>query len=256
MSGLHVRDEGDERPLLLLHGLGASSRVFDHLFAPEVRGKRRLISVDLPNTARSRAWAKATPNDIAVELLRHLDSQRVSAFEVFGHSFGGLVALQLGALASQRVMGLTVANAPAMGLPTEFKLMLSNPMADMAMGWFGKMPVFKPMLRSYLAMIWGDARKLTDQHLEWYEEALSAPGFSESMLEALRAVGNFMLPHVALRAAPFPKHVIWGEKDRLVPAFYGEQLANAIGAKLEVLNDVGHCLPEEAPERLAKLVGS
>lgn len=251
---LHVRDEGDERPLVLLHGLGASSRVFDHLFDPSVRGKRRLISVDLPNTARSRAWAKATPNDIAVELLRWLDTKRVSAFEVFGHSFGGLVALQLGSMASTRVMGMTVASAPAMGLPSEFKLLLANPAADMAMSWFGRLPVMRPMLRSYLTMIWGGPRKLKDEHLDWYEEALRAPGFSESMLEALRAVGAFMLPHEALRATPFPKHVVWGEKDRLVPNFHGEQLANAIGAKLEVLNDVGHCLPEEAPERLVQLV--
>lgn len=239
---------------MLLHGLGASSRVFDHLFEPAVRGRRRLISVDLPNTARSRSWARSTPNDIAVELLRWLDGKRVSAFELFGHSFGGLVALQLSALAPGRVQGLTVASAPAMGLPGEFKLLLANPAADMAMSWFGRMPVFRPMLRGYLSAIWGDPRKLTDEHLDWYEEALRAPGFSESMLEALRAVGAFMLPHAELRATSFPKHVVWGEKDRLVPNFHGEQLATAIGAKLEVLDDVGHCVPEEAPERLVKLV--
>jgi pimeloyl-ACP methyl ester carboxylesterase len=249
-----VRDEGDERPLVLLHGLGASSRVFDHLFEPSTRGRRRLISVDLPNTARSRSWARSTPHDIAAELLEHLDTRRVSAFEVFGHSFGGLIALQLGALAPGRVQAMTVASAPAMGLPSEFKLMLSNPMADMAMSWFGRMPVMRPMLRSYLAMIWGDPRKLTDTHLEWYEEALSAPGFAESMLESLRAVGAFMLPHAELRAAPFHKRVLWGEKDRLVPNFHGEQLASAIGAKLEVLDDVGHCVPEEAPGALLALV--
>ncbi|MFT3708488.1 MAG: alpha/beta hydrolase [Archangium sp.] len=252
---MHVRDEGEERPLVLLHGLGASSRVFDHLFDSSVRSKRRLISVDLPNTARSGNWAKSTPDDIARELLKWLDAKRVSAFEVFGHSFGGLIALQLGVLAPQRVMGLTVASSPAMGLPTEFKMLLSNPMADMAMGWFGRMPVFKPMLHSYLAMIWGDPGKITSEHLDWYQEALSAPNFSESMLEALRAVGNFMLPHVELRATSFPKRVIWGEKDRLVPPFHGEQLANSIGAgRLEVLNDIGHCVPEEAPSRLVELV--
>jgi pimeloyl-ACP methyl ester carboxylesterase len=103
-------------------------------------------------------------------------------------------------------------------------------------------------------MIWGDGRKLSDQHLALYEEAISAPGFSEGMLEALRAVGEFKLPAEVLRELDVPRRVVWGEKDRLVSVIQGERLARAINAELSVLNDIGHCVPEEAPEAVAALV--
>lgn len=248
---IHIRDEGDERPIVLLHGMGASARVFDPLFA---KSKRRLIAVDLPRTARSGAWAKSTPEHIAHELLQVLDARRVSAFELFGHSFGGLVALQLSTLAPRRVTRLTVASVPALGVPAEFKLLLSNPIMDLTMGWFGRMPVWRPALKSYLSMIWGDGRKISPEHMALYEEAISAPGFSDGMLEALRAVGSFKLPLDVLRELDVPKRVVWGDKDRLVSVIQGEQLARAINAELSVLNDVGHCVPEEAPEAMETLV--
>ncbi len=245
---LHFRDEGEGRPLVLLHGLGASSRVFDPLFS-RMKG-RRLISLDFPRTARSGRWSASTPPELTGELLKFLESRHVTSFELFGHSFGGLVALQLASVVPQRVTRLTVASAPAMGVPPQFKLLLANPLADLSMGWFGKLPVWRPALRAYLSMIWGDSSQLTDAQLALYEEAVTAPGFSEGMLEALRAVGNFQLPVAALRNAPFEKQLLWGEKDRLVHPVQGEQLASAIGGKLSVWRDIGHCLPEESPEGL------
>ncbi len=249
---MYVRDEGEGTPLVLLHGLGASGRVFDPLF--EKRGKRRLISIDLPRTARSGHWASSTPEHISSALLAALDQKKVREFELFGHSFGGIVALHLAATQPSRIRRLTVASTPAMGLPPEFSLLLSNPLADLTMGWFGRLPVWRPALKSYLQLIWGSSAKLSDVHLALYEEAVGASGFSEGMLAALRAVASFRTPIDALKAAKFEKRVVWGEKDRLVSVVQGERLALAIGAELTVLHDVGHCVPEEAPEALAELL--
>lgn len=242
----YVRDEGEGRPLVLLHGLGASSRIFDPLFG-RLKG-RRLIAIDLPRTAKSDRWADSTPASIGDALVKELDARRISAFELFGHSFGGLVALHVAATVPGRVLKLTVASAPAMGLPTELKLLLANPIADAAMSWFGRMPIWKPAMRAYLGLIWGDEKKLTEAHLAVYEDALKADGFNEGMLEALRAVGDFRLPVEPLKAASFEKRFIWGEKDKLVSPIQGEQLSIAIGGPLRVLHDVGHCVVEEAPE--------
>lgn len=243
------RDEGEGPPLLLLHGLGASGRVFDPLFDRR-KSKHRLISVDLPRTARSGRWAASTPEAIGTALLEFLHARRVSSFEIFGHSFGGLVALHLASLAGTPVSKLVVASTPAQGVPPELKLLLENPMADLTMGWFGRMPIWRPALKAYLRLIWGTTAQPSDAHLALYEEALGAPGFSDGMLEALRAVAAFRVPVEKLKAAKIEKHVLWGEKDRLVSAVQGEQLAIAIGAKLTVLRDIGHCVPEEAPDTL------
>jgi pimeloyl-ACP methyl ester carboxylesterase len=245
---LYSRDEGEGPPIVLLHGLGASSRVFDALF--DKRAGRRLITVDLPRTARSGHWAASTPEHITTALLQFLDARRVDGFELFGHSFGGLVALHLAAIAPSRVTRLTVASTPALGVPPELTLLISSPLTDFTVGFFNGVPSWKPALWAYLRLIRGTRTSLSDAQLELYAEAMRAPGFRLGMLEALRAVTVFNLPLEQLRLAPFEKHVLWGEQDPLVSVVQGEQLARALGGKLVVLRDVGHCLPEEAPDAL------
>lgn len=245
MSELFFRDEGEGEPVLLVHGLGAQSRVFEPLFAR--RGRQRLIAVDLPRTARSGKWASSTPEKVASALLPFLETRGVKKFSLFGHSFGGLVALELTTRVPQRVTALTIASAPAVGLPSELKLILSNPLADMTMRWMGSVPTWRPVLKAYLQLIWGD-KKPSDEMLAIYEEAAQSKGFYDGMLEALRAVGAFKLEHHVLRELKIPRRVVWGEKDRLVPVMQGEQVARAIGAELEVLDGVGHCVPEESPD--------
>lgn len=245
---LYFRDEGEGTPLVLLHGLGASGRVFDALF--EKRAGRRLITVDLPRTARSGHWAASTPAHITDALLEFLDKRKVARFELFGHSFGGLVALHLAGLSPSRVERLTVASTPALGVPAELKMLLANPLTDFTLGWFNSLPAWRPALRTYLQLIWGRRSALSDAQLELYAEAVKAPGFRAGMLEALRAVSEFRPPLEQLRVAPFEKSVLWGEKDPLVSVVQGEQLARAIGGRLVVLQDIGHCVPDEAPEAL------
>jgi pimeloyl-ACP methyl ester carboxylesterase len=72
------------------------------------------------------------------------------------------------------------------------------------------------------------------------------------MLEALRALRTFRLPAGGLGQAPFPRAVLWGACDRLVPPAQGERVAAALGVPLEVLADVGHCVPEERPEAVLR----
>lgn len=245
---IYARDEGEGEPLLLIHGLGAQSGVFNPLFAR--RGTRRLVAIDLPRTAKSGPWAASTPAAIVDALLPFLASRGGERFSVFGHSFGGLVALQLAAIAPTRVTRLTVASAPAFGLPSELKLLLSSKLADVGMRAFSMIPVWRPALSAYLKIIWGSATP-SPELLELYEEVLRTPGFNEGFLEAARAIADFRLPVEALAALPVPKRALWGENDPLVPAWQGEKLARAIGAELQVFHDVGHAVPEERPDLLA-----
>ncbi len=250
---MFCRDEGEGEAVLLVHGLGASSRVFDPAFSSR-RAGRRLIAIDLPRTARSRHWAPSEPAVIGDELVRVLGERGVSQFRLFGHSFGGLVALAIATRHAERVLELTVASAPALGLPGQLKLMLDNPFADLTVRVFGTLPLWRPVLKTYMQFIWGEPRALAGHHLAIYEDALNAEGFNEGVLEALRAIARFRLDPLAFSSARFPRHVLWGDKDPLVPVIQGEHLAAAIGADFRVFQNVGHCLPEERPEAVEEAV--
>jgi pimeloyl-ACP methyl ester carboxylesterase len=250
---MYVRDEGQGEATVLLHGLGASSRVFDPLFAARTTG--RLLAIDLPRSGRSGHYARSTPAAIAEALGLQLANRHLSRFHLFGHSFGGLVALELAALSPERVTRLSVASAPAFGLPAQFSALLEHPLAEWSTNAFSRLPVFRPALQAYLGMIRGTRTPPSRELLRVYEEASSADGFGQGMLEALRAIARFRVDVKALATLPVPKLVLWGEKDPLVSVIQGERLANAIGATLTVLHDVGHCVPEEAPGAVLAAIG-
>jgi pimeloyl-ACP methyl ester carboxylesterase len=244
---MFVRDEGQGAVRVLVHGLGASSRVFDAVFAQR-RKDERLIAVDLPRTGRSTQFARSEPVAIAGALLAELTRRQVDRFALFGHSFGGLVAVTMALSAGARLERLVVASAPALGLPKEVAALLDHPLADWSMNVFGRFPVFRPGLQAYLDLIRGPRTRMTPEQLTVYEEALGADGFAEGMLEAMRAVSRFHVDLTPLRSAPFPRVVLWGEKDPLVSVIQGERLARAIDASFTVVHDVGHCVPDEAPD--------
>lgn len=233
--------------MVLLHGLMASTRVFDEVIE-QARGEYRFLSVDLPHSGQSRGWAQMNPRAIASALHGWLSKKGVRRATIFGHSFGGLVALQLAAQFPDAVERVVVASTPALGLDPAAKKMLLMPGAEDGAALIGRLPLWRPLVKSYVQWLFGDPKKLTDRQVEGYFQSLQNPGSWPGMLEAARSVADYQLPKQALIDAKIPVEVLWGERDRLVSLIEGERLAVALDAGFTVLPGVGHCVPEEHPE--------
>jgi len=188
------------------------------------------------------------PAAIAARLAPWLEGKGVKQAIVFGHSFGGLVALELAVQFPKLVSRLVVASAPALGLNPQAKQLLHLPGAEEGAAMIARLPLWKPLVRSYMQWLFGDPTRLTDRHVEGYFQSLQNPGSWAGMLEATRAVASYQLPSAAIKGSKVPVEVIWGERDRLVSLVDGERLAVAIDAGFTVLPGVGHCVPEEHPE--------
>ena len=62
------------------------------------------------------------------------------------------------------------------------------------------------------------------------------------------------LPHL-LGGVRAPALVVWGDDDKIVPRSAGERYAEALpSARLEIVEDCGHCVDMEQPDELARLV--
>ena len=251
---LFHRDEGRGPPVVLVHGLASHTRVFDDVIAQGSK-QHRFIAVDLPKSGRSRDWAACAPGAIAEALLPWLEGRGVRQFAVVGHSFGGLVALELAARRPKAVTKLVVASAPALGLPPQAKQLLDNPVSDWALQFLARMPAYRPAIRRYFEWLWGEPKRLSERHLDIYAQALEADGVWQGMLEAARAIAQWRLPLEALQTARLDTRIVWGEKDPLVPLVHGEHLARALKAPFTVLEKTGHCVPEERPEAILKALG-
>ena len=92
---LHFERLGTGRPLLMVHGLGASLRTWDPLVAA-LSGSRELILVDLPGHGSSaRLAGRQTVEAYADALVRFVESQGLATADLVGSSVGGRLVLEL-----------------------------------------------------------------------------------------------------------------------------------------------------------------
>jgi pimeloyl-ACP methyl ester carboxylesterase len=115
-STINYSDQGEGRPVVLLHGYLESLEIWNG-FAAELSKTFRVIAIDIPGHGKSGKVAEVHSVDLMAdavdEVLKNLEIDR--AF-IVGHSMGGYIALAYLANFSQKVSGIC--------------LFHSNPFAD------------------------------------------------------------------------------------------------------------------------------
>ena len=118
---LAVLDQGEGRPVLLLHGFPDSSAVWRHQVPALVAGGFRVVAPDLrgfgesdkPGGVEEYALARSVADMLAV-----LDALGIERTHVVGHDWGAALAWSLAAFAPQRVERLAVLSV---GHPNTFR---------------------------------------------------------------------------------------------------------------------------------------
>ncbi len=235
-----VAGPGDAPPLLLIMGMGFSSRGWDTLpsrLAPEFR----VVWFDNRGTGRSTIPRHPfTMRQMAADAAAVLDAAWIESAAVFGISMGGMIALELALRYPARVRAL-VLGATAAGW-----LRSAKPSA----ATLGTL-----VLGSLLAGLGPPSRLakvlVSEEHL-----ARDREGF-ERWLSRSEHVSRWIAAHQAAAIATHatearlatlhvPTLVLTGTADRLVPAENSRRLASMIpGARLVELPGAGHCFPLE-----------
>ena len=99
--------------------------------------------------------------------------------------------------------------------------------------------------------------RITPALIDAYEEPFRGVEGRRAYLRAARALRTEDLaPRMPeVEALALPTLIVWGERDDFQPLSYGRRLAGAMpNARLEVVDDAGHFLPEDAPEALSDLI--
>ncbi len=102
---LNLHEWGDPQapPLVCLHGLGAHGRRFRKLAEERLASRFRVLAPDLRGHGSSGWEPPWTISTQAHDVLETLDAQGVRRASWIGHSFGGRLVLELGALAPERL---------------------------------------------------------------------------------------------------------------------------------------------------------
>ena len=120
--------EAGDPPLLLVHGVTASARIWWRVGPALAAGGRRVIAVDLPGHGRTSGWlGHHRFRDNAVDLAAWIQAAGLATapLQVVGHSYGAMTAAAL-PLAGFRPARLVLLDPPAVPL-ARISLMASDP---------------------------------------------------------------------------------------------------------------------------------
>lgn len=248
---LHYAIRGDGPAVLLVHGLGATSHIWDRVL-PGLEGMRA-VAVDLPGCGRSLAGGLEDLRRVGELLDRLMLQLGERHYLVAGHSLGGVLALELALERPGRVQAAALINA-AVGLPFIARLGAARGLGEAIF----RLPSFAPSSRRatrlYLQRLFGEPARLTEATVEAYFHAASSPGYYRTMLSGLRGLARWGRTSEFHRLA-VPTAVIWGTRDPLFPEPRGRRLAGLLpGAHFLPIDGCGHCPPEETPEIVARTI--
>ena len=265
--------EAGDPPLLLVMGLAGQMVAWDEAFCARLAARGYfVVRFDNRDIGRStwldhagvprivplmRAVRKGQPvrvpyllADMADDAVGLLDALGIASAHVLGISMGGMIAQILAARAPGRVRTLTSVMSHT-GEPD-----LPHP------HWRATATLFIPAPREREAYLWRAvllwrilngprmavdlARTRAAAELA-YGRGIHPAGVARQLAAILASPSR----QEALRALSLPTLVIHGDQDPLVPVEGGRRTAAAIpGARLEVVEEMGHALPPPLWERL------
>ncbi len=244
---LHVRDTGprDASTIILLHGFGASLHTWD-AWAGGLEKDFRVVRFDLPGAALTGQDPSGDYRDARSEAILEalMDRLGIDKADLIGNSMGGRLAWLFAAKHPLRVRKLVLISPDGFASPGfEYGQAPKAPFALTLMRWI--LP--RAMLRTNLALAYGDPARLSKQEVDEYDDLIRAPGVRAAMLDRL---GQTVLqdPLPLLRTIQAPTLLLWGQKDAMIPiSNAADYLAALPHARLVVLPALGHVPMEEDP---------
>jgi pimeloyl-ACP methyl ester carboxylesterase len=240
---------GGGEPLLLVHGLGGVGRYWDPLI-DVLASEYDVIVVDLPGFGDSPALPghEVSAEQLARALASLLDDLDLADVHVVGHSLGGLVAFELGAIGRARtVVGLAPAglwDAGHQANRSRLRLRVSHELTR----------VSRPVARPFVHLLTGLPfvplpRGLSPEAARaLYDSYSNSPGF----IPVLRGVGS--TPFTKARDLTVPATVVFGTSDTVILAADRNRARMPAHTRWIEIDGAGHNVPWERPKDIMRAV--
>jgi len=227
---MHFIEQGQGKPLLLLHGWGGSVDSFLPI-RNAMQGKREVITVDFPGFGQSTdppdTW---TVKDYSELIAAFIKEKNLAPVDIIAHSFGGRVAIYLSSHYKELVGKLVLVDSAG--------LIPKRPLSYYVKVY--KYKTFKKIANSSLGK--GFLKMLGKAPNDLAKRAGSSDYqmLNDTMKKVFVSVVNDDLePYLTDIEAP--TLLIWGKDDKETPVYFGELMEKKIkDAGLVLLDDAGH----------------
>ena len=246
---------GGDEPLVLIHGFPTSSHLWQDL-VPLLPAGRRVVVLDLLGYGRSDPPGELplTIKAHADRLLVMMDLLGINRACLIGHDVGGGVAQAVAVKAPHRVSHLCLISSVGFDEWPSREVKMAR--ATLPLTRHLPATWLLSVLKTDLARGYVD-QELATRSIERYIRNFATSSGRDLLVAHLEALDcrDTMEAGVRLGGVPAPTAVIHGAHDPFLPLSSAKRLQQAInGATLDVLDASRHFLPEESPERLAKII--
>jgi haloalkane dehalogenase len=247
--GLAYREQGDGPVALLLHGYPNSSYLWREVLPAVADAGWRAVAPDLPGYGDSELEGRAGTWEEHVDALDEFVREHdLAPVALIVHDWGGLIGLRWACDHPEQVRALVLmstgffADGRWHGMARAMRAgQLDDAMEQMTRdGFAGLMQQAEP--------------NATREAIDEYFKSFATPERRRAGL-ALYKSGDFekLAPYQdRLGALGVPTLILWGAQDDYAPVAGAHRFAREIpGAELIVLDDAGHFLMEDEPERVS-----
>ena len=247
--------QGKGEPILLLHGIPTSLYLWRHVTSLLAQDFA-VYALDLLGYGDSAKPLKADLSvraqaEYVAEVIVKLGLTHVTAV---GHDIGGGVVQLLALNRPELVRRLVLVDSVAYdSWPVPEIDRLKDPAWDQIMETLDLRKGFRKALQRGVF----HQERVTDTLVEEYIRPFDGLEGRRAYLRSARALNNrdILIRAAEIERLPFPVLILWGEADDYQDVKYGQRLADRLpSARLAILKEAGHFLPEDQPEEIARLV--
>jgi pimeloyl-ACP methyl ester carboxylesterase len=235
---------GEGESILLLHGWGGSLESLRNLGSRLKDKGFRVYLLDLPGFGKSdRPKRDLSLDNYATLVEKFLKEQGVDELYVFGHSFGGRVAIKLVLRKNLKIKKLILCNSSGIRKVKSQKSKIKTEEVN-----FVKRVLSLPGLK----VIYPTLRKFFYYYVLRNRDYIDYPEIAGTYKKVIEEDLTLYLAEIDI-----PVLLIWGEKDKDTPIEHANIFKLRIdNSRLKIVKGEGHGLPKFKPELVAKITAT
>ena len=251
---LRVLEAGpaDGPPVLLLHGWAVTSYLWRHNILALAEAGFRVVSADLPGHGLSDAPSASgsyTLDAFARSVFALLDALQIPRATIVAQSMGAKVALQCALDAPERVDRLVLFGPVGFGILPPWKTL--SPLLPSIPGELLTYMVPRRVIAFIQHRVYGKLGWFSEADVDQYWAPTQFAPVVRAQLQMLKEFDWSPWDVATLRTLQVPTLLVFGTRDRTVRPVHAERLAQELpNGRLEWIEDGGHVVMEEVPERI------
>lgn len=246
---VHYKDEGEGKPLVLLHGTAASLHTWDG-WVDELKSSFRIIRIDLPAFGIT---GLNPAGEYSIDFYSHfvkqfLDTLGINQCYLAGNSLGGGIAWTFTTDYPAYVEKLILIDASGYpgDAPVIFKL-ATVPVVSNIMRYVT--PEF--IIKKNVEAVYYDDDKITDELVDRYYKLTLREGNRQAFIDRAKSGGaDYKTSNIS--EIDIPVLIMWGKYDEWIPLKDAHQFKKDISNSRLEIYEAGHIPMEEIPEVSAK----